>query len=281
METPIKERTTIYGNKNLASSEEAWAADYLRERFLEETNEKSAPVHPKKTIYTRFVKRFFDILISLPAFIVLLPFNFLFGICTFLDVGHPIFYRQTRMGMNEKPFVMVKFRNMNEKKDKDGKLLPPSQRVTKFGKFMRKLSLDELLNFWFVLKGDMSIIGPRPQPVFIHERMSERHKMRTAVRPGLECPRMIHTPEEDVFKYNRTFENDIWYVENVSLPLDIKMIWALVKMVFSFGKRGDQAQGKGITYFIGYNEKGQAMSLKNYRKLAAEGKYPVYDGGSR
>lgn len=278
MET-VKKTKSIFGNIGLVSNEESAAAEYLREHFLDETNRLSAPVHPRKTIYTRFGKRLLDILISFTIFVILFPFNIVFGICTFFDVGHPIFFKQTRMGMNEKPFIMVKFRNMNEKKDKDGKLLPPSQRVTKFGKFMRKLSLDELLNFWSVLKGDMSIIGPRPQPVFIHERLSERHKMRTAVRPGLECPRMIHVPEEDVFKYNRTFENDIWYVENVSFLLDVKMLLALVKMVFSFGKRGNQAQGKGITYFIGYNEKGQAMSLINYRDLAADGKYPTYDGG--
>lgn len=282
METPLKEKPIVtYGNKYLSSGEESTAAEYLRERFLEQTNEKSATVHPRKTFYTKVGKRCLDILVSLPAFIVLLPFNLIFGICTFFDVGQPIFFKQTRMGLNEKPFTMVKFRNMNEKKDKDGNLLPPSQRVTQFGKFMRKLSLDELLNFWSVLKGDMSIIGPRPQPVFIHERMSERHKMRTAVKPGLECPRMIHVPEEEKYKYNRTFENDIWYVENVSFLLDLKMILALVKMVFSFGKRGNQAQGKGITYFIGYNEKGQAMSLINYRELAAKGKYPVYDGGNQ
>lgn len=278
MESAEKSKST-FGNKNLVSNEENAAAVYLRDHFLEETNRISAPVHPRKTIYTRFGKRLFDILLSLPAVAILLPFNIVFGICTFFDVGRPIFFKQTRMGMNEKTFTMVKFRNMNEKKDKDGKLLPPSQRVTKFGKFMRKFSLDELLNFWSVLKGDMSIIGPRPQPVFIHERLSERHKMRTAVRPGLECPRILHVPEEDVFKYNRTFENDIWYVENVSFLLDVKMFLALVKMVFSFGKRGNQAQGKGITYFIGYNEKGQAMSLINYRDLASEGKYPMYDGG--
>lgn len=280
METLVKERpATVYGNQNLASNEEAWAAAYLAEHYLEETNRKSLPVHPRNTIYTRYIKRLLDIAIALPAFLVLLPFNILFGICTFFDVGRPIFFKQTRVGMHEKLFTMVKFRNMNEKKDADGNLLPPSQRVTKFGKIMRKLSFDELLNFWSVLKGDMSIIGPRPQPVFIHERMSDRHKMRSAVRPGLECPRMIHVPEEEVYKYHRTFENDVWYTENVSFLLDVKMVLALVKMVFSFGKRGDQAQGKGITYFIGYNEKGQAMSLKNYRELAKEGKYPAYDGG--
>ncbi|MGN0600668.1 MAG: sugar transferase [Oscillospiraceae bacterium] len=274
-------KSDVVGNSNLSSAEESQAVEYLRVHFLEETNRISPQVHPKNTFYTRFVKRLLDILIALPAFVILLPFNIIFGICTFFDVGRPIFYKQTRVGKNGKQFVLVKFRNMNEKKDQDGNLLPPSQRVTKFGRFMRKFSLDELLNFWSVLKGDMSIIGPRPQPVFIHERMSDRHKMRTAVRPGLECPRIIHVPEEEIFKYNLTFENDIWYVENVSFLLDMKMALELIKMVFSFRKRGNQAQGKGITYFIGYNEKGQAMSLLNYRDWAEEGRYPAYDGGNR
>ena len=274
-----KNNKVSYGNKNLASNEESFAAAYLREHYLDSTNRNDKPARPRKTVYTRVVKRLLDILISLPIFIILLPFNLIFGICTFFDVGRPIFFRQTRVGMNEKTFTMVKFRNMNEKRDKDGNLLPPSQRITKFGKFMRKLSLDELLNFWSVLKGDMSIIGPRPQPVFIHERLSERHKKRTAVRPGLECPRMVHVPEEDVFKYQRTFESDIWYVEHVSFLVDVKMIFLLVKMVFSFGKRGDQAQGRGVSYFIGYNEKGQATSLLNYKDGVAEGKYPAYNGG--
>ena len=278
--TKDKSDTTL-GNKNLASNEETRAAEYLRDNFLESTNRRSASVNPKNTIYTKYIKRCLDLMISTPAFIVLLPFNVLFGLCTFFDVGRPIFFKQTRIGMNGKPFTMVKFRNMNEKKDKDGKLLPPSERVTKFGKFMRKLSLDELLNFWSVLKGDMSIIGPRPQPVFIYDRMSKRHKMRTAVRPGLECPRMIHVPEEENFRYKRTFENDIWYVENVSFLLDVKMILALVKMVFAFGKRGDQAQGKGVTYFVGYNENGTPMSLINYREGVAEGKYPDFNGGNK
>lgn len=277
----IEKGKHVLGNNNLASNEESAAVEYLREHFLDDTNQKSAPVCPKNTMYTRVWKRVLDILISFPACVVLLPVNVILGICTFFDVGRPVFFKQTRIGMNGKPFTLIKFRNMNTKTDADGNLLPPAQRVTKFGRIMRKLSLDELLNFWSVLKGDMSIIGPRPQPVFIHERMSDRHKMRSAVRPGLECPRMIHVPEEEIFRYNRTFENDVWYVENVSFWLDVKMLFALVKMVFSFKKRNNQAKGKGITYFIGYNEKGQAMSLINYRDLAAEGKYPVYDGGDK
>jgi len=258
------------GNASLVSNEEEYAAQLLREKYLQMKNESAAPVHPRDTFYTRHGKRALDILIALPAFVILLPFNCVFGICTYMDVGKPIFFRQTRVGKDGKPFTMIKFRNMSEKRDADGKLLPPSQRVTKFGKFMRKFSLDELLNFWSILKGDMSIIGPRPQPVFIYERMCDRHKMRTAVRPGLECPRVIHVDGEELCKFQRTFENDVWYVENVSLLQDIRMLFLLVKMTFSMGKRGNQAQGKGISYFLGYNGDGIAISMNVYRKLMEE-----------
>lgn len=269
---------TVQGNANMISVDEEKIVAHLREQNLEYVNRISLEVYPKNTVYTRVVKRILDVLISLPAFIILLPFNAVFAVCTFFDVGRPIFFKQTRSGKNGKPFVMIKFRNMNEKKDADGRLLPPSQRVTKFGRFMRKFSLDELLNFWSVLKGDMSIIGPRPQPVFIYERMSERHKMRSVVRPGLECPRVIHVPDENIYKFQRTFENDIWYVENCSFLTDCKMLVALVQMVFTMSKRGDQATGKGITYFVGYDAYGRAISLRNYKELGYEAVMTRDDG---
>ena len=159
------------GNSNLSSNEEEYVAQLLREKYLDHTNAISAPVKPKQTFYTRCGKRVLDVMISLPAFLLLLPLNTLFGILTFFDVGRPIFYKQTRVGKDGKTFTMVKFRNMNNKTDADGKLLPPSERVTKFGKIMRKLSLDELLNFWSVVKGDMSIIGPRPMPEYLQNRV--------------------------------------------------------------------------------------------------------------
>ena len=258
------------GNNNLISNEEEYVAQLLREKYLEHTNKISAPVHPKDTFYTRHGKRCLDIAISFPAFTILLPLNVLFGICTYIDVGRPIFYKQTRVGKNGKRFTMIKFRNMNNNTDKDGKLLPPSQRVTKFGKFMRKCSFDELLNFWSVLKGDMSIIGPRPQTVFLYERLSDRHKMRTAVRPGLECPRVIELDYVDTCRYQRTFENDIWYVENVSLLQDVRLVFLLVKMVFAMGKRGEQATGEGVSYFVGYDADGHAMSMNKYRRVMEE-----------
>ncbi|MBP5282991.1 MAG: sugar transferase [Lachnospiraceae bacterium] len=261
----------IVGNKSLISNEEETAAAILRERNLEHKNQISAPVIPKKTFYARHGKRILDICISLPIFLLLLPINLILGICTFFDVGAPIFYKQTRVGKDGKYFTLVKFRNMNNKTDADGKLLPPAQRVTKFGKIMRKLSLDELMNFWSVLKGDMSIIGPRPQPVFIYERMCDRHKMRTAVRPGLECPRVIHVEGEEICKFQQTFENDVWYVEHVSLFQDIRMMLLLVKMVFSMEKRGNQAAGKGVSYFVGYTKEGIAIGMNSYREMTQNG----------
>lgn len=257
----------ILENTSLVTHEEERIAHLLREKNLQHKNETSQKVCPRDSFYTRYGKRMLDIMIALPAFLLLIPLNFVLGICTFFDVGMPVFYRQTRIGRNGKSFTLVKFRNMNNAADDEGKLLPPSQRVTRFGKFMRKFSLDELLNFWSVVKGDMSIIGPRPQPVFIYERMCDRHKMRTAVRPGLECPRVIHVPGEELCKFQRTFENDIWYVENCSLALDIKMAWLLVKMVFSMEKRESQASGKGISYFVGYTEDGIAIGMNTYREL--------------
>ena len=245
---------------NLVSNEEALMVGYLKEHFLSHANAIAPEVHPKESFYTKYGKRALDIFISVPVFTVLLPFNFVFGICTYLDVGRPIFYKQQRTGLNGDPFTMVKFRNMNEKRDAEGNLLPASERVTRFGHFMRKFSFDELLNFWNVLKGEMSIIGPRPYPTFFTERMTERHKMRSSVRPGIECPKMISLPNEKERLYNVKLENDIWYVENVSFLNDIRMFFMLFKMTFSFGVRNKHAGS--LSYFAGYDEDGYALSTR-------------------
>lgn len=257
--------TATVGNTNLISNEEEMLADFLRRRNLEMVNKTSAKVVPAENIYSKYIKRGLDLLIGIPAFIVTLPFNVVFGICTFFDVGRPIFYKQTRIGKDGKPFTLVKFRNMNEKKDADGKLLPAAQRVTKFGKFMRKFSLDELLNFWSVVKGDMSIIGPRPMPQFFVDRMSERHKMRHVVRPGLECPYTI--PEgSELSPYHWKFENDIWYVENISFKTDMMMLMKLFKLTFNMANRSSHAGA--LAYFVGYDDEGHAVG-----KLIAENQY--------
>lgn len=252
------------GNKNLVSNEEEAFARFLRERNLEMTNAQDQKVNPQSNFYSKYIKRGLDLLISVPVFTVLLPFNLIFGVCTYFDVGKPIFYKQTRIGKDGKPFTMAKFRNMNNNTDADGKLLPASERVTKFGKFMRKFSLDELLNFWYVVKGDMSIIGPRPLPEFFVERMSERHKMRHAVRPGLECPYTV--PEgSKLNNYYWKFENDIWYVENISFKTDLMMLVKLFKLTFNMSNRGNHAGG--LSYFIGYDDEGHAISLREAKEV--------------
>ena len=221
----------------------------------------------RNTFYTRCGKRALDLIISVPVFILLLPIYAIISLGVFLDIGRPILYKQTRIGLNGKKFDIYKFRSMNEKKDDNGELLPPNQRVTKFGKFIRKYSLDELIGFWNIVKGEMSIIGPRPLTVFFVDRMSDRHKIRHAVRPGLECPRVIKLDYEYACKYQQTFENDIWYVEHVSFLQDVKMLLLLVKMVFSFKRRGEQAEVKGISYFIGYDENGHAISMNTFNEV--------------
>lgn len=252
--------TQTVGNNDLIQNDEQMVADYLKQRNLEKVNLQSKMVKPKNGLYVKFIKRALDILIAVPAFLIIFPLNLVFGICTFFDVGRPIFFKQTRMGKNQKTFNIVKFRNMNNKTDEKGKLLPSKQRITKFGLFMRSHSFDELLNFWSVIKGDMSIIGPRPLPVFFYDRMSERHKMRITVRPGLECPRVIDVEGE---KYQKQFENDIWYVENVSFLNDVKMLFRLFKMTFS---KKNRISASGSIYFVGYDDNGRAI----YKDLALE-----------
>ena len=249
------------GNVNLISSEEERIAEFLKERNLEKVNAESAKVTPADSFYVRHGKRFLDLLISVPVFVIFLPLNLIFGICTFFDVGCPIFFKQTRTGKDGKPFTIVKFRNMNEKKDAEGKLLPAHERVTKFGYFMRKYSFDELLNFWSIIKGDMSIIGPRPLPVFFYDRLSNRHRMRCIVRPGLECPRVIDVEGE---LYQKQFENDIWYVENISFLTDCRLVFLLVK--FTFSKKIRDVSAVGGSYFVGYGDDGGAL----YKELALE-----------
>ena len=235
------------------------AIAHMVEKNRETVNANSLPVHPKKSFYARYIKRIIDLVIAAPAFLVLLPVNVVIGVVTFFDVGAPIFFKQKRSGKNGKPFYLVKFRNMTNAKDKFGNLLPPSQRVTKWGAFVRKYSLDELLNFWSILKGDMTIIGPRPLPSSFDERYSDRHKMRTAVKPGLECP-SVHS-NKSVRLYQEQFENDIWYVEHISFLTDVKMVIALIKLVFNAKERSDHAAVGGGD-FVGYDDNGVAFSMR-------------------
>ena len=233
-------------------------AEINKKNFLQHTNDISAEVHPKNSLYTRYIKRLIDIVVSLMVLIVTLPINLIIGVITFFDVGRPIFFAQARTGKDGKVFVLIKFRNMNNKTDENGELLAPGERVTKMGRIWRKTSLDELLNFVSILKGDMSIIGPRPLPVEYYGWMSDRHRHRNDVRPGLECP-SINTNKKYETWQDR-YENDVLYVEQCSFLLDIKLIYRMFSLVFFPSKhreRGNQG------FFMGYDENGIAVRWEN------------------
>ncbi len=141
--------------------------------------------------------------------------------------------------------------------DENGNLLPAQQRLTKFGTIVRKTSLDELLNFWSILKGDMSIIGPRALPIIYYERYSDKHALRLKVRPGLECPPRELIDHER--SWDEQFENDIWYVQNVSFRTDCLMILRLIQFTLNIKNAKMRAKcEKGS--FIGYSWDGHAIS---------------------
>ncbi len=233
-------------------------AELLIEDNLDHTNNISKAVCPSKSVYARYIKRLLDVVIALIALTVLFPVNFLIGCITFFDVGRPIFFKQSRTGKDGKEFLIYKFRNMKNTTDENGVLLPAPQRVTNWGKIVRKTSLDELLNFWSILKGDMSLIGPRPLLTVYYERYSDRHKCRLLVRPGLECP--PREPIDHVWTWDEQFENDIWYIENLNFRTDLHMLYRLFQ--FTFNRKNAAARGSAARRgFMGYSEEGTAISL--------------------
>lgn len=246
--------------KSSVISKNIYIASLAKADNLEVLNSEKTKIIPRKGIYVKYVKRCLDLVITIPLLILLFPVNLILAVLTCLDVGRPIFFRQKRIGKDGKLFYLTKFRNMTEERDSLGNLYPPEKRVTEFGKFVRKYSLDELLNFWSILKGDMSLIGPRPLPAEFRDRFSDRHKARELVRPGLECPEICGN--QSIRHYQEQFENDIWYVEHVSFFVDCKMILGLIKMVFNRGERSDHAVVGGGE-FLGYDRKGRAFSMRN------------------
>lgn len=241
------------------SKEECWAvADALASERLPEINHNSSKVVPANGVYVRYIKRVLDIALSGIALAVTSPINLFLLLGTFIDVGSPVIFKQKRIGKDGKEFTVYKFRNMTNETDEKGELLPAAKRVTRFGKFVRKTSLDELLNFWSVFKGDMSIIGPRPLLPEYTRRYSDRHKMRLSVRPGLECPPRTNINLRP--SWQDQFENDVWYVENVSLKTDITMCLNLIRFAFNpkaTSSRGNANRGA----FMGYSKDGVAIDI--------------------
>ena len=183
----------------------------------------------KPTLYSKFIKRLLDILLSL---IILILFCWLYAIVAILvriKLGSPIIFKQPRPGKDEKVFNMFKFRTMTDARDAEGKLLPDKDRLTSFGKFLRKTSLDELPELFCILKGDMSFIGPRPLLVEYLPYYTEREKLRHTVRPGLTG--LAQASGRNTVDWDTRFELDATYVENLSFLMDLKVIGMTVKTV--------------------------------------------------
>ncbi len=176
-----------------------------------------------KKMYKRFFKRFLDILISLTALLLLSPvFVVIYVILSITNKGKA-FFVQARPGKDEKIFNIVKFKSMNDKKDENGVLLPDGDRITKFGLFVRKSSLDEIPQLWNVLIGEMSIIGPRPLLIRYLPLYSEQQRKRHLAKPGITGWAQVNG--RNAISWKQKFEYDVWYVENISFFLDVKIFF--------------------------------------------------------
>lgn len=180
-------------------------------------------------IYGKIVKRGLDILLSLTAIIVLGPLLLVLAALVRCKLGSPVFFKQERPGRNEKIFTLCKFRTMTDKRDGEGNLLPDSMRLTKFGRLLRTTSLDELPELFNILKGDMSIIGPRPLLVSYLPYYTEEEKLRHKVRPGLTG--LAQVSGRNYIDWDKRMEKDVEYVRNLSFGMDMKVLWLTVKTV--------------------------------------------------
>lgn len=180
----------------------------------------------KRTLYTIVVKRLLDIIISGIAIVVLSPLFLVVALLELVFHGRPIVFSQERPGLHGKIFNIYKFRSMTNETDDSGELLPGNQRLTKFGRFIRKYSIDELPELLCIFTGKMSIIGPRPLRVEYLPLYNRRHMMRHEVRPGFACVRL---KPGTTWTWRDQFENDIWYIENCSFLIDVKMVFAVAR----------------------------------------------------
>ena len=185
------------------------------------------------------MKRLFDFLVALCAILTLLPVIIVVAVLIRFKLGSPILFTQDRPGLNGKVFKMMKFRSMLDGKDKQGNLLPDDQRMTKFGLFLRSTSLDELPGLFNVLKGDMSLVGPRPLLVQYLPLYSSEQARRHNVRPGITGWAQVNGRNE--ISWEQKFKLDVWYVDNQSFLLDSRILLRTVKKVF--GREGISADG--------------------------------------
>jgi undecaprenyl phosphate N,N'-diacetylbacillosamine 1-phosphate transferase len=188
------------------------------------------------------LKSIFDKTLALFLVILFLPIYTIVALLILLKMGKPILFRQQRPGLNEKIFGIYKFRTMTNEKDENGELLPDEERLVGIGKLIRSTSLDELPQLFNVLKGDMSFVGPRPLLIEYLPRYNEQQKKRHDVKPGITGWAQVNG--RNAISWEQKFEYDIWYVENQSFGVDIKILWmTFLKVV----KRSDISSDTAVT----------------------------------
>ena len=197
---------------------------------------------------SKFFKRLFDIIASASGLIFLSPIFLILIYLIRKNLGSPVFFIQERPGKDGKPFKMIKFRSMRDAIDKDGNPLPDSERLTPFGKKLRATSLDELPELWNVLKGEMSLVGPRPLLMSYLPLYNEFQNRRHEMRPGVTGWAQVNG--RNALSWDEKFAHDIWYIDHYSFWLDMKILFLTVKKVFI--KEGISAEGEAtMPYFTG------------------------------
>ena len=204
-------------------------------------------------MYRKFFKRFLDIIISLIFILCFWWLYIVIAILVRIKLGSPVLFKQDRPGLNEKIFKMYKFRTMTDEKDKGGNLLPDAERLTKFGKFLRSTSLDEIPEFFNILRGDMSLIGPRPLLVEYLNYYTNDEKKRHNVRPGISGWAQVNG--RNSLSWEEKFRYDIEYVEKLSFLFDFKIVLLTIKKVL---KREDISD---------FKEENKEIDFDKYREM--------------
>lgn len=186
------------------------------------------------------MKRVFDLVIASVAVLVLGPLMLVVGVLVRTRLGAPVLYRQLRPGLYEVPFLIYKFRTMTDQKDAEGNLLPDDQRLTPFGRFLRSSSLDELPELLNVLKGDMSLVGPRPLLMEYLPLYSAEQARRHEMKPGITGWAQVNG--RNAISWEEKFKLDLWYVDNQSMQLDCRILWMTLAKVFC--REGINEQGQ-------------------------------------
>ncbi len=210
-------------------------------------------------MYKSFFKRFFDFCISFIAIICISPILLVIVfLLHFANKGAGVFFLQERPGKDNRIFKVIKFKTMTDERDENGKLLPDAKRLTKVGRIVRSLSIDELPQLFNVLEGDMSLIGPRPLLVKYLPLYSPKHSRRHEVRPGITGWAQVHG--RNLCKLSEKFDMDVWYVDHCTLTTDLKIIWMTIVNVLKRSDIGEGASNMKEVDDLHFSERAKALA---------------------